>query len=288
LVLAEDELATSRRFTRIFPTASSHRYFKFMEKPRYHNLLLSAWEQKYSGLERETGRTLLESLCRSKHHLKVPANVYVKKTALGQQTIDISGLAAPSSEKKDLEAASATPSQEETPALESSTDVKTESVSCSPSSSTDPAPLSTPAPPAQPSSHPLAPASTAAPLSPPPTPSPRTVPVSSVRLVVKPQGVKSVAPCSGRSSKSRLTSQMTNISSTASPPCPMEIESQASEESVSPRASPLRAGSVTESLSTSQELDNLKGRPILANDNLKTSSTPDDNLIEKVDNRIAS
>ena len=89
------------------------------------------------------------------------------------------------------------------------------------------------------------------------------------------------------------------------------------------RASPLRAGSVTESLSTSQvyrilvltqvhwyifdyhnslmfihclaemviwnvnvlviqELDNLKGRSILANDNLKTSSTPDDNLIEKV------
>jgi hypothetical protein len=89
-----------------------------MEKPRYHNLLLSAWEQKYSGLERETGRTLLESLCRSKHHLKVPANVYVKKTALGQQTIDISGLAAPSSEKKDLEPASAAPSQEETPAVE--------------------------------------------------------------------------------------------------------------------------------------------------------------------------
>ena len=41
---------------------------------------------------------------------QVPANVYVKKTALGQQTIDISGLAAPSSEKKDLEAAN--PSQE--------------------------------------------------------------------------------------------------------------------------------------------------------------------------------
>jgi len=68
----------------------------------------------------------------------------------------------------------------------------------------------------------------------------------------------------------------------------MEIESQASEESVSPGASPLRAGSITESLSTSQELDNLKGQSILANDNLKTSSTPDDNLIEKVDNRIAS
>merc|ERR1719361_2307951 len=123
LVLAEDELATSRRFTRIFPTSSSHRYFKFMEKPRYHNLLLSAWEQKYSGLERETGRSLLESLCRSKHHLKVPANVYVKKTALGQQTIDISGLASPSSEKKDLEEAhilAAESSTESGPSLPSS------------------------------------------------------------------------------------------------------------------------------------------------------------------------
>merc|ERR1719382_2132421 len=122
LVLAEDELATSRRFTRIFPTASSHRYFKFMEKPRYHNLLLSAWEQKYSGLERETGRSLLESLCRSKHHLKVPANVYVKKTALGQQTIDISGLAAPSSEKKDLEVSSFSQEEAHILAAESSTE----------------------------------------------------------------------------------------------------------------------------------------------------------------------
>ena len=34
--------------------------------------------------------------------------------------------------------------------------------------------------------------------------------------------------------------------------------------------------------STVQELDNLKSQPVLANDNLKTSSTPDDNLIEKV------
>jgi len=95
LVLSEDELATSQRFTRIFPTENTHKYFKFMEKPRYYNLLLSAWEQRFSGINREAGRTLLEGLCISKHHLKVPANVYVKKTAKGQQTIDISGLEAP-------------------------------------------------------------------------------------------------------------------------------------------------------------------------------------------------
>lgn len=95
LVLSEDELATSQRFTRIFPTDQTHKYHKFLEKPRYYNLLLNAWEQRYSGINREAGRTLLEGLCLSKHHLKVPANVYVKKTALGQQTIDISGLEAP-------------------------------------------------------------------------------------------------------------------------------------------------------------------------------------------------
>merc|ERR1719397_771572 len=95
LVVSEDELATSQRFTRIFPCAGSHQYFRFLERPRYYNLLLSAWEQRYGGINREAGRALLERLCLEKHHLKVPANVYVKKTALGQQTIDISGLEAP-------------------------------------------------------------------------------------------------------------------------------------------------------------------------------------------------
>ena len=93
---------------------------RFTEKPRYYNLLLSAWEQRHGGLSREAGRLVLEQLCRNKHHLKVgyrcptvishhnnmsychhmlqvPANVYVKKTAAGQQAIDISGLEAPTS-----------------------------------------------------------------------------------------------------------------------------------------------------------------------------------------------
>merc|ERR1712241_1589614 len=67
-----------------------------MEKPRYYNLLLSAWEIKYSGINREKGRATLENLCSQKVHLKVPANVYVRKTPSGQQAIDISGLTAPS------------------------------------------------------------------------------------------------------------------------------------------------------------------------------------------------
>jgi len=95
LVVSEDELATSHRFTRIFPTQHTHKYFRFIEKPRYYNLLLSAWEQRYEGLAREAGRAVLEELCVTKHHLKVPANVYVKKTPSGQQAIDISCLEAP-------------------------------------------------------------------------------------------------------------------------------------------------------------------------------------------------
>jgi len=98
LVVAEDELATTRRFQRIFPTGETQKYFKYFDKPRYYNLLLATWEQRYGGLNREAGRAVIEKLCRAKHHLKVPANVYVKKTSSGQQTIDISGLAAPSSQ----------------------------------------------------------------------------------------------------------------------------------------------------------------------------------------------
>ena len=46
-------------------------HIRFIEKPRYYNLLLSAWEQRYEGLAREAGRAVLEELCVTKHHLKV-------------------------------------------------------------------------------------------------------------------------------------------------------------------------------------------------------------------------
>merc|ERR1712107_258711 len=151
----------------------------------------------------------------------------------------------------------------------------------------EPAAVSAPATPSQTQT---SPAQAPPPLPPAASPSPRTVPASSVRLVVKPQGVKSVAPCSGRPSKNRPGSltDASSLSSSTSSSCPMDIESQASEESLSPGTSPSRASCGTESLSSSQELDNMKSQPILANDNQTTSSTSDNNLIEKVDNRIAS
>merc|ERR1719213_30801 len=111
LVVSEDELATSQRFTRIFPTQLTHKYFRFLDKPRYYNLLLSAWELAYHGMGRETGRTVLEDLCVTKHHLKVPANVYVKKTPSGQQSIDISCLEAPAGKPTNVETDSSDSSQ---------------------------------------------------------------------------------------------------------------------------------------------------------------------------------
>lgn len=47
LMLAEDELSRCGRFRRIFPSATSAGYLKCFDKPRYYNLLLNAWEDKF-------------------------------------------------------------------------------------------------------------------------------------------------------------------------------------------------------------------------------------------------
>lgn len=48
LMLAEDELSRCGQFRRVFPSATSSQYLKYFDKPRYYNLLLDAWEQKYN------------------------------------------------------------------------------------------------------------------------------------------------------------------------------------------------------------------------------------------------
>lgn len=47
LMLTEDELSRCGQFKRVFPSSSSSKYLKYLDKPRYYNLLLDAWEQKY-------------------------------------------------------------------------------------------------------------------------------------------------------------------------------------------------------------------------------------------------
>lgn len=47
LAESEDELTRRGEFNRIFPAPSSSRYLRFFESPRYLNMLLDQWEQKY-------------------------------------------------------------------------------------------------------------------------------------------------------------------------------------------------------------------------------------------------
>lgn len=47
LAESEDELNRKGEFERIFPSPSSSRYLRFFECPRYLNILMDQWEQKY-------------------------------------------------------------------------------------------------------------------------------------------------------------------------------------------------------------------------------------------------
>lgn len=48
LAESEDELSRLGDFERIFPSPASSRYLRFFEQPRYLNILLNQWEQKYN------------------------------------------------------------------------------------------------------------------------------------------------------------------------------------------------------------------------------------------------
>lgn len=63
LTQSEDELSRCGNFTRIFPSKYSSKYLKYFEKPKYYNLLLDAWENKYNH-NRNEGIKLLISLCK--------------------------------------------------------------------------------------------------------------------------------------------------------------------------------------------------------------------------------
>lgn len=47
LVETEDEYSRRGQFERVFPTHISMRYLRFFEQPRYFNILVTQWEQKY-------------------------------------------------------------------------------------------------------------------------------------------------------------------------------------------------------------------------------------------------
>eukprot|EP00095_Tigriopus_kingsejongensis_P001801 maker-scaffold10_size831480-snap-gene-0.19 protein:Tk01801 transcript:maker-scaffold10_size831480-snap-gene-0.19-mRNA-1 annotation:"tubulin polyglutamylase ttll4" len=90
LIRAEDELTQLTHFSRIFPTQETHKYFKYFQIPRYHNMLFDAWENKYGDC-RVAGIDRLEELCLERVHLKVPSGANNKQ-------IDVSVLKGPTSE----------------------------------------------------------------------------------------------------------------------------------------------------------------------------------------------
>ena len=71
LMNSEEELTQTETFERIFPRKDTLHYLQYMSNTNYYDLLLSAWEAKYSGC-REKGRERLRELADKKVHLQVP------------------------------------------------------------------------------------------------------------------------------------------------------------------------------------------------------------------------
>ncbi|XP_013397583.1 tubulin polyglutamylase TTLL4 [Lingula anatina] len=69
LIETMDENNRRGGFERIFPTPDTKRYHKLFEGPRYYNLLLHHWIQRYQHNEEE-GIKVLESYCRQSKHLQ--------------------------------------------------------------------------------------------------------------------------------------------------------------------------------------------------------------------------
>ncbi|XP_069792027.1 tubulin monoglutamylase TTLL4 isoform X2 [Narcine bancroftii] len=94
LMESEDEYNRQGQFERIFPCLFSSRYLRFFEQPRYFNILLDLWEQKY-GRSRQPGIRLLQELSYRKVHLGLsvdPTHVWHPPKNNLTQTIDIHGI----------------------------------------------------------------------------------------------------------------------------------------------------------------------------------------------------
>ncbi|XP_069689202.1 tubulin monoglutamylase TTLL4-like isoform X2 [Periplaneta americana] len=103
LIQSEDELTQAGRFTKIFPTTTTHTYHEFFEAPRYYNMVFDAWETKYSE-NREEGIELLESLCQERKHLTVPIPGGLTKSSVSLlNTYRRSPSPQPAAEEKDEE-----------------------------------------------------------------------------------------------------------------------------------------------------------------------------------------
>ncbi|XP_033984616.1 tubulin polyglutamylase TTLL4 isoform X1 [Trematomus bernacchii] len=97
LTESEDELSRAGQFQRIFPSQSSSRYLRFFECPRYLNVLLDQWEQKYWN-NRTKGISLLSTLCEKGVHLGTndPAHMWSKSSYISRFETNRQDLIIPS------------------------------------------------------------------------------------------------------------------------------------------------------------------------------------------------
>ncbi|XP_054471592.1 tubulin polyglutamylase TTLL4 [Anoplopoma fimbria] len=97
LAESEDELTRLGQFERIFPSPASSRYLRFFECPRYLNILLDQWEQKYWSC-RTKGISLLTSLCEKGVHLGTsdPLHMWSKSSYISRFEPNGQNLVGPS------------------------------------------------------------------------------------------------------------------------------------------------------------------------------------------------
>ncbi|KAJ8383942.1 hypothetical protein AAFF_G00213110 [Aldrovandia affinis] len=87
LTETEDELLRQGDFERVFPSATSSRYLRFFENPRYLNILLDQWEHKYPGTNRIKGINLLRILCQKGVHLGITSESAQPWTLMSASTL---------------------------------------------------------------------------------------------------------------------------------------------------------------------------------------------------------
>ncbi|KAL3831786.1 hypothetical protein ACJMK2_023490 [Sinanodonta woodiana] len=73
LVESIDEDNRKGSFQRVFPTPNTHKYLRFFEMPRYYNLLLDQYVQRFNRME-SRGIAILESFCDEAIHLECPTD----------------------------------------------------------------------------------------------------------------------------------------------------------------------------------------------------------------------
>ncbi|CAH1789660.1 unnamed protein product [Owenia fusiformis] len=73
LVETIDEESRRGNFHRVFPSASSQKYMRFFDSPRYYNILNMQWLEKYQRMEGR-GIALLESYCQKGIHIENPTS----------------------------------------------------------------------------------------------------------------------------------------------------------------------------------------------------------------------